>query len=528
MNARALAWLAIVLLFVGSAWSLWQLQHTDQALRNRIAAEELGHTIRNQISALASTAHGIAAKPNAELDFERTRGELTDSATRIAVYDLPKGATGPTMRGWCTRDEEVVDGAMEAPIHLRVPPDLLRGSRGDAPSIRLRGGRFQAESVVTMMFADETGELSNLTDHSFVLPFGERRVWFSPGEDGPSVNVLEAVLLPRKRGDAGSRQLHRFVHASAPAQGLDAEHVLVRCDVANGELRADLMTIGDRSDDLETVLDPARCSWSFPLDQDDRPRVLLGGLGGGQPGALLLALWALGFACLGVAVWQFGRRATMQETEAALETSHELRTPLTVLQGELEVALRRDRSDREYRRTIETALAEVEGLQRLVTSLLVLGSKATQRHFESVDAGALVSERVVQLQSRHPEREFVLDVDDDVIVRGDPMLLERAIDNLLENAAVHSVAGGAIRIGVRRDGAGAEVSVADDGPGIPAARREQVFERFFRGPETGARRIPGAGLGLPVVRWIARVHGGDVTLDGSESGARFELRLPLG
>ena len=114
------------------------------------------------------------------------------------------------------------------------------------------------------------------------------------------------------------------------------------------------------------------------------------------------------------------------------------------------------------------------------------------------------------------------------VVVGDPSLLARAVGNLVDNAHLHSVAGGAIRVRLEVVDAEAIVSVEDDGPGIPSARREKVFERFWRGPEVGARGIPGAGLGLPIARWIAQLHGGRLDLDPALEGrSRFVLRLPL-
>jgi two-component system sensor histidine kinase MprB len=102
-----------------------------------------------------------------------------------------------------------------------------------------------------------------------------------------------------------------------------------------------------------------------------------------------------------------------------------------------------------------------------------------------------------------------------------PERLGRAVDNLLDNAAKHSPDGTVVEIDLR-DGV---LTVRDHGPGIPAADRPHVFDRFYRG--SGARGRPGSGLGLAIVRQVAETHGGTIAVDEAPGGgARFELRLP--
>jgi signal transduction histidine kinase len=114
------------------------------------------------------------------------------------------------------------------------------------------------------------------------------------------------------------------------------------------------------------------------------------------------------------------------------------------------------------------------------------------------------------------------------VVLGDPSLLARAVGNLLDNAAFHSVAGGEIRVRAEVVAGAVRVAVEDEGPGIPEHRREKVFERFYRGPEVGQRGIPGSGLGLPIARWIAQLHGGTLVLDPPvATRGRFVLEIPL-
>jgi two-component system sensor histidine kinase MprB len=106
-------------------------------------------------------------------------------------------------------------------------------------------------------------------------------------------------------------------------------------------------------------------------------------------------------------------------------------------------------------------------------------------------------------------------------VRGQPGALERALRNLVENAAVHGPAGGEVRVALARRGDEAVLSVSDDGPGIPPALAADAARRFWRGPDAAAR--PGSGLGLAIVAATAARHGGRLEIDGATVG----IALPL-
>jgi signal transduction histidine kinase len=134
---------------------------------------------------------------------------------------------------------------------------------------------------------------------------------------------------------------------------------------------------------------------------------------------------------------------------------------------------------------------------------------------EPLDLLALVAE-----EAAHYDRE-VSGVP--VIVQADRLLLRRLTRNLLENAHVH--AGGASELRVERDGGDARIIIEDAGPGIPADVRDRIFEPFYRSP--GSERTAGVGLGLSIVRQIARVHGGDVICEARQGGgSRFLDTLP--
>jgi len=186
--------------------------------------------------------------------------------------------------------------------------------------------------------------------------------------------------------------------------------------------------------------------------------------------------------------------------------SHELRTPLTRIR--MAVELMKESADPKRKRDVEHDIAELDALidEILLASRLdvVKGREAD----EEVDLLALASEEC----SRYEEAELE---GQPVTVRGDPRLLRRMIRNLLENARRHGAP--PIEVRVSRAAGAAEIRVCDHGPGIPDADREDVFRPFRR--FAGARDSAGAGLGLALVRQIARRHGGD---------ARYLGRRPFG
>jgi signal transduction histidine kinase len=211
------------------------------------------------------------------------------------------------------------------------------------------------------------------------------------------------------------------------------------------------------------------------------------------------------------------------ERRVAAAAAHELRTPLAGLRAELEEArLHPDEID--LPRLLDAALGSVNRLEALAADLLLLtevteGTCVRRRPVDlSAMARAHAAEPItgldVRLESAAP-----------VIVHAVPTLLDRLVANLLDNARRH--ARQSIRIQVLLHGATAELTVTDDGPGIPARERERVFERFFRLDSARCRRRGGTGLGLAVARDIAHSHNGTLHVeDAAGAGARFVLRLP--
>jgi two-component system heavy metal sensor histidine kinase CusS len=213
--------------------------------------------------------------------------------------------------------------------------------------------------------------------------------------------------------------------------------------------------------------------------------------------------------------------------------AHELRSPLTSLRGELELALRRERSAAEYKETIERALSDAVSLVLLADDLLALA-----RVEEKVHAAKKPTVRVddVLEDARRMARGNADARHVDVVIRSacsDALVAvprqdgARALRNLLDNAIAHSDEGGEVALVAETNGKTVRIAVEDKGPGVKEDDA-LIFAPFYRGKSERAGEERGAGLGLSLAREIARAWGGEVTLDrGYAEGARFVLSLPL-
>jgi signal transduction histidine kinase len=204
------------------------------------------------------------------------------------------------------------------------------------------------------------------------------------------------------------------------------------------------------------------------------------------------------------------------------DASHDLRSPITAMRVLVEEALM-DPAEADWPRTGAMVLTGLERLQAIVTDLLTLarldaGAPLTR---EPVDLGRLAGAELDRRDHRVP---IARDLHDGVCVDGDRLRLTRLLTNLLDNAARH--ADSKIIVTVRAKGSDAVLEVLDDGAGIAPEHRGMVFDRFTRLKASRERDAGGTGLGLAIARDIARAHEGTLTIEDSERGARFVLRLP--
>jgi signal transduction histidine kinase len=260
-----------------------------------------------------------------------------------------------------------------------------------------------------------------------------------------------------------------------------------------------------------------------PLDRERSQ--LLRALAIGTVVALLVAI---------IGGWLAGRHAIEPaaldaQRQFMAEASHQMRTPVSIIRTAAQVTLAKDqRSDAEYRESTTIVAEQAARLTRLVDAMFLLSrADAGGRPLctEPIYLDELVGECVRGLSVIGSSRQVRLETagDADVPLLADEELLRQMLLNLLDNAIRHSPPGGAVRttIAAKRDVV--VIAVADEGPGIPPADRERIFQRFVRLHQGS----DGAGLGLPMARWIAEAHGGSLTLDAAGvGGSCFVVTLP--
>jgi signal transduction histidine kinase len=210
------------------------------------------------------------------------------------------------------------------------------------------------------------------------------------------------------------------------------------------------------------------------------------------------------------------------------DASHELRAPLAVLRTELELAGRQERSTEELREALQSAAEEVDRLSQLAEDLLVIARSDQGRlpiARERVELRTLlerVRERFVR-RATAAGREIVIDAPQHAPADLDPLRVEQALGNLIENALRHG--GGDVRLAAWRDNGSAVLEVSDQGPGFPDGFAANAFERFTRGDD--GRTGGGAGLGLAIAQAIAVAHGGAVEItDSGATATTLRITVP--
>lgn len=215
------------------------------------------------------------------------------------------------------------------------------------------------------------------------------------------------------------------------------------------------------------------------------------------------------------------------------DVSHELRTPLTALRGEIEVALRADRSPREYQRVLHSGLEEIDRMTTMTEELLLItraeaGLIVPQR--EPLDIDQVVAAALDRLRHSIEDKELrvehVRPAPNGRPTRLDRALVTRLVDELLENAVTYTDPGGRITVRHEQLPDRVRLVVEDNGPGIGAKDLPHLFEPYYRA-DLARTRGAGTGLGLTSAAAIARLHGGEIrAANRSEGGARFEVDFP--
>jgi len=232
--------------------------------------------------------------------------------------------------------------------------------------------------------------------------------------------------------------------------------------------------------------------------------------------------------------WLVGRHAIEPaalhaQRQFMADASHQLRTPVSIIRTTAQVTLAKDqRSETEYRESTTIVAEQSARLTRLVDAMFLLArgdAGGRTLRTEALYLDELLGECVRGLGVIAADRRVRLESTGDVDVQlfADEELLRQMLLNLLDNAIRHTRPGGTVRTTIAAKADHVAIAVEDEGPGIAPADRERIFQRFVR-LHAGS---DGAGLGLPLARWIVEAHGGSLTLDASgPGGSRFAVRLP--
>jgi heavy metal sensor kinase len=226
--------------------------------------------------------------------------------------------------------------------------------------------------------------------------------------------------------------------------------------------------------------------------------------------------------------------AFSRQRQFTADASHELRTPLAVVQAESTLAMRKERTPDDYRKSLELISQEAEYMSAIVGKLLYLARiDAGKDHlnFERINLKELLTELSsdIEVLAREKSIEFNLAPLEDLSVEGDRVKLEQLFLNLLENAIMYTPSGGTVSASIVREGKTAVISIKDTGIGISKEHLPHLFERFYRVDKARSRTEGGgAGLGLAICKHIAEVHGGRIEVESKVGeGSTFSVFLPL-
>jgi two-component system OmpR family sensor kinase len=212
------------------------------------------------------------------------------------------------------------------------------------------------------------------------------------------------------------------------------------------------------------------------------------------------------------------------------EASHELRTPLAAIRSHAELA-GRDPDGSGVGHALSRVEAESARMGHLVDDLLLLARLDAGRPLahDQVDLTRLAIDTTSDARAAGPDHHWVLDLPaEPVVLQGDEYRLHQVLGNLLSNARTHTPAGTNVTVRVAADEPGiVTLDVTDDGPGVPAGLREDVFERFVRGDGSRSRKAGSTGLGLAIVSAVVRAHEGTVALTSTPGRTQVRIRLPV-
>jgi len=226
--------------------------------------------------------------------------------------------------------------------------------------------------------------------------------------------------------------------------------------------------------------------------------------------------------------------AFLRVTQFTADASHELRTPISLIRTEAEIALRKSRTEEEYRDTLFHILTESETTSSMVEKLLSLARADSGREvleIRPVDLREMVMRAAGEWRTVASLRtlEFTEAVTNGkLLVAGDTTALQQLLNILLDNAVKYTPVPGRVNLSLEERIDKAVLKVVDSGIGIAPEDQTRIFERFYRADKARCREVGGAGLGLAIALWIVQQHHGSIEVESTpDKGSTFEVRLPL-
>ncbi|MFO0414976.1 MAG: sensor histidine kinase [Bacteroidota bacterium] len=209
--------------------------------------------------------------------------------------------------------------------------------------------------------------------------------------------------------------------------------------------------------------------------------------------------------------------------------THELKTPIAAARLSVETLLYRDLKPEQQKKFLHSALAETDRLNSLTSNILLaaqMEEKTYHASKENLDLSLLVNKVADDYTRRFPERKIQKQIEDRLMLHGDPVLLEMVFSNLIENALKYTPKDKPVLVVLKKENEQIVGMVYDEGPGIPDTEKEKIFEKFYRGGDEATRKTKGTGLGLYLARKITEAHQGTVFVkDHSPSGSIFVVQF---
>jgi signal transduction histidine kinase len=226
------------------------------------------------------------------------------------------------------------------------------------------------------------------------------------------------------------------------------------------------------------------------------------------------------------------QKAFDRERQFTADASHEMRTPLSVIQAEATLALTKERSGDEYRKSLELISHKTAYMTSVIHKLLELVRVDTSQerlNFEDINLKDLLTELEADIRVLCEEKtiDFQVNIKDDLTVKGDKVKLRELFLNLFDNAIRYTTQGGSILVSLAEQGNDALVTISDTGIGIPEEHLSHIFDRFYR-VDKSSDSESGAGLGLSICQRIVELHAGKIDVKSKvREGSTFSVLLPV-